>query len=139
MIIAYSALLVLVLILTSTGIPLCFLLGAIAFALVTGLSTGNWGSTAYYSLESFSLLAIPLFILAGLIIEKSGIGKTLVDLGERMLRKVKGGMPATIPVVSAMFGALCGSSLATASTMCTMIGPRLEEKGWDKSYIYASL
>ena len=135
--IGISAIIILCLIFLGMGIPLAFLTGALVFAFTTGLSTGSFGSTAYFALESFSLLAVPLFMLAGLIIERSGIGATLIDLGERMLKKIKGGMGATIPVVSCLFGALCGSALATASTMCTMLGPRLEEKGWNKAYVYA--
>ena len=129
---------VLALIMMSMGIPLAFLTGAIAFSFAAGLTTGSWGSTAWFSTESFSLLAVPLFILAGTLMERSGIAGSLVDWGQRLTDKEgKGrGLANAVPVVSAMFGALCGSSLATASTMCSMLGPKLEEKGYKKEFIY---
>ena len=48
--------LILVLIMLSMNIPLAFLAGAILFSFTNGLATGNWGSTAWFSVESFSLL-----------------------------------------------------------------------------------
>ena len=117
--IGLCALLVLALIMMSMGIPLAFLAGAMVFSAAAGLTTGSWGSTAWFSTESFSLLAVPLFILAGTLMERSGIAGALVDWGQRLTDKEgKGtGLANAIPVVSGMFGALCGSGLATASTM----------------------
>ena len=136
--IGLCALLVLALIMMSMGIPLAFLAGAMVFSAAAGLTTGSWGSTAWFSTESFSLLAVPLFILAGTLMERSGIAGALVDWGQRLTDKEgKGtGLANAIPVVSGMFGALCGSGLATASTMCSMLGPKLEEKGYKKEFIY---
>lgn len=136
--IAVCGVMVLALIMMSMGIPLAFLAGATVFSMAAGLSMGSWGSTAWFSVESFSLLAIPLFILAGTLMERSGIAGALVDWGQRLTdKKGKGtGLANSIPVVSGMFGALCGSGLATASTMCSMLGPKLEEKGYKKEFIY---
>ena len=130
--------LILVLIMLSMNIPLAFLAGAILFSFTNGLATGNWGSTAWFSVESFSLLAIPLFLLAGTLMERSGIAGALVDFGQKITDKEgKGtGLANAIPVVSGLFGALCGSGLATASTMCSMLGPRLEAKGYKKEFVY---
>ena len=72
------AFLVLALIMLGMGIPFAFLAASLAFALTTGLSTGNWGSTAWYSLESFSLLAVPLFMFAGTLMERTGIARALI-------------------------------------------------------------
>lgn len=137
MIFGISALLILLLIFLGVSVPLCFLGGAIFCALFSGLSTGAFATNAYYALDSVSMLAVPLFMLAGVLIEKSGIARVLIDLANRMLYRVKGGMTATIPVVSCFFGALCGSSLATASTLTSMMTPELTKRGWDKRYVAA--
>ena len=130
--------LILALIMMSMNIPLAFLAGAMIFSFTNGLTTGSWGSTGWFSVESFSLLAIPLFLIAGTLMERSGIAGALVDLGQKLTDKEgKGrGLANAIPVVSGFIGALCGSGLATASTMCTMLGPRLEQKGYKKEFIY---
>lgn len=128
---------ILALIFMGMSIPYTFLSGSILFCLIEGAKMNWFPSTGYYSMESYSMLAMPLFIVAGSLIDSSGIARRLVDLGEIMLHKVKGGLAATIPVVSSFFGALSGSGLATASTMCTMLGPHLFAKGYDRRYVAA--
>lgn len=128
---------ILVLILLGMSVPWCFLCGSLAYVLSTGASTGSFVSTALYSLESTSTLAIPLFMAAGVLLEKSGIARTLIDLAEKLMRKFKGGMGATIPVVACFFGALSGSGTATVTTLSGMMAPRLREMGWDKRYLAA--
>lgn len=137
MILGLSAIMILALIFLGMSIPFCFLVGSLFYAFTTGTSVGTFVSTSYYSLDAYSLLALPLFMAAGMLIEKSGIAGALIDLAEIMLKKVKGGMGATIPVVACFFGALSGSGLATATTLSTMLGPKLEARGWDKNYIAA--
>lgn len=135
--IALSVCVILVLILLGMSVPWCFLCGSLAYVLTTGASTGSFVSTALYSLESSSTLAIPLFMAAGVLLEKSGIARTLIDLAEKLMRRFKGGMGATIPVVACFFGALSGSGTATVTTLSGMMAPRLREMGWDKRYLAA--
>ncbi|BDF66141.1 membrane protein [Oscillospiraceae bacterium] len=132
-----SVVVILVLILLGMSVPWCFLCGSLAYVITTGASTGSFVSTAFYSLESTSTLAIPLFMAAGVLLEKSGIARTLIDLAEKLMRKFKGGMGATIPVVACFFGALSGSGTATVTTLSSMMAPRLREMGWDKRYLAA--
>lgn len=135
--IALAVGIILVLILLGMSVPWCFLCGSLVYVLSTGASTGSFVSTALYSLESTSTLAIPLFMAAGVLLEKSGIARTLIDLAEKLMRKFKGGMGATIPVVACFFGALSGSGTATVTTLSGMMAPRLREMGWDKRYLAA--
>ena len=135
LVVATSA--ILALIFLGMSVPFCFLSGSLLFAFIEGGSVGKFVSSAYYALDSFSTLAIPLFMIAGTLIEHSGIARTLIDLAEVMLKKVKGGMGATIPVVACFFGALSGSGTATVTTLSSMMTPRLKELGWDKRYIAA--
>ena len=135
--IALSVGIILVLILMGMSVPWCFLCGSLIYVITTGSSTGSFVSTAFYSLESTSTLAIPLFMAAGVLLEKSGIARTLIDLAEKLVGKLKGGMGATIPVVACFFGALSGSGTATVTTLSSMMAPRLRELGWDKRYLAA--
>lgn len=125
------------LIFLGVSIPICFVLGAAVFCLMSGSNMNFFVSQAFYALESTSMLAIPLFTLAGILIDKTGVATVLVDLAERGLKRFKGGMGAIIPIVSAFFGALTGSGVATCTTLSTMITPRLEQKGWDRRYVAA--
>lgn len=132
-----SVVIVLILIAFGVSVPFCFLAGSFIFAWISGSSTGGFFNIAFHSIESQTMLAIPLFLAGGVLMEKSGIAKTLVDLGEMLMKRVKGGLGAAIPVVSCFFGALCGSGSATVSTLATMMAPTMEEKGWDKRYLAA--
>lgn len=135
--IVLSVVIILVLILLGMSVPWCFLCGSLIYVLVTGASSGSFVSTALYSLESTSTLAIPLFMAAGVLLEKSGIARTLIDLAEKLMKRFKGGMGATIPVVACFFGALSGSGTATVTTLSSMMAPRLREMGWNKRYLAA--
>lgn len=135
--IVLAVVVILALILLGMSVPWCFLCGSLIYVLTTGASTGSFVSTAFYSLESTSTLAIPLFMAAGVLLEKSGIARTLIDLAEKLMRRFKGGMGATIPVVACFFGALSGSGTATVTTLSSMMAPRLREMGWDKRYLAA--
>lgn len=137
MIFALSMALILLLIFSGVAIPLSFLSGSFFLALFAGARLGSFATTAYYMLDSIAMLAIPLFVVGGQLVERSGIANVLIELGDRLLHKVKGGMAATIPVVSCFFGAMCGSALATANTLASAMAPDLVRKGWDKRYIAA--
>ena len=137
MIFALSMVVILALIFIGVSIPLSFLSGAFFLAIFAGASTGTFATAAYHTLNSLAMLAIPLFVVGGQLVEKSGIANVLIELGDRLLHRVKGGMAAAIPVVSCFFGAMCGSALATANTLATAMAPDLVRRGWDKRYIAA--
>lgn len=137
MIFSIAALLILVLIFTGVAVPLAFLGGSFFVAYMGLGSTGTFATNSFYILNSISMLAIPLFVVGGSLIERSGIANVLIRVADKMLRNVKGGLTATIPVVSCFFGALCGSALATANTLSTAMVPELEKKGYNKAYLAA--
>lgn len=137
MIFAVAMAVILLLIFIGVSIPLSFLSGSFFLAVFAGARINSFATSAYYMLDSIAMLAIPLFVVGGQLVERSGIANVLIELGDRMLRRVKGGMAATIPVVSCFFGAMCGSALATANTLASAMAPDLVKKGWDKRYIAA--
>ena len=137
MIFALAMGLILLFIFMGVSIPLSFLSGSFFLAIFAGARTGSFATNAYYMLDSIAMLAIPLFVVGGQLVEKSGIANVLIEVGDRLLRKVKGGMAAAIPVVSCFFGAMCGSALATANTLATAMAPDMVKKGWDKRYVAA--
>jgi C4-dicarboxylate transporter DctM subunit len=121
------------------AVSFSFLTGSLLYILLTGTSMRTVVTTAFFSLESFTLLAIPLFMIAGRLMEVSGIAERLIDFSRALLRKVKGGMGAIIPVSSMMFGALSGSGTATVAALSSILIPRMEKLGWDKRYSAALL
>lgn len=132
-----SAILVLVFILAGMNIGVSFLTSSIFYQMIADGSISSFARSAFGSINSYSLLAVPLFMLGGQLMERSGIANSLVDFCEALLRKVKGGLGAVIPVVSMAFGTLCGSALATVSTIGLIMIKRMEKLGWDRRYTAA--
>lgn len=134
-----ATLLVILLIIAGLPVYLSFAAGSFFYMIITGTSMGSVVSTAFYSLDSYSLLALPLFMIAGSLMEISGIAEKLVNLADALLKNVKGGLAATIPLASMFFGAVSGSGTATVAAMSTILTDRLVEGGWDRRYIAALL
>ena len=130
-----AAAMAIILILLGTDVCISFLSASIFYEVITGGGITSFARTAFATNNSSSLLAIPLFMVAGLLMERSGIAQSLVDFCESLLKRVKGGMAAVVPLVSMVFGTLCGSGTATVSTVGSIMIGKLEKLGWDRKYI----
>lgn len=90
-----------------------------------------------YGLSEMStsiLLAIPLFIMAGTLMEVGGIGDNIINLVEKLVGKIKGGLGIVTVVSCAVFGAISGSGAATMTTIGTVLLPRLHKSGYPKGF-----
>lgn len=85
-------------------------------------------------LDSFSLLAIPFFILAGQIMNQGGMAQRLIAFAKALVGSLPGGL-AYVNIIGAMlFGAISGSAVAAVSAIGGTLGPRMEKEGYEKSY-----
>ena len=116
-----------------------FLAGSLLYVLLTGSGQATVAPLISFSINNSALLAVPLFMLAGGLLEISGIADRLVDFANVLLRRTKNGMGATIPVASMFFGALCGSGTATVAVLGNILMPKLERMGWPRNYTAALL
>lgn len=83
----------------------------------------------------FTLMAIPLFILAGELMTQGGIARRLVRLSENTLGPAPGGLGQVSILASMLFGAVSGSALASASAMGSSLGPEMRQRGFDADYV----
>ena len=88
--------------------------------------------------NSFSLLAIPFFILAGNLMNSGGIAKRLIGLARVVAHIFPGELAQTNIVANMLFGAVSGSGVAAASAMGSIIGPMEKEAGYDEAYSAAA-
>lgn len=88
--------------------------------------------------NSFSLLAIPFFILAGNLMNSGGIAKRLIGLARIVAHFFPGELAQTNIVANMLFGAVSGSGVAAASAMGSIIGPMEKEAGYDEAYSAAA-
>ena len=92
------------------------------------------GSAAFNTLYSYTILAIPFYIFAGIAMTRGGISKKLCDLAGTIFSKYTGGLGMVSVVASAFFAAISGSSTATTAAIGSMMVPEMEKKGYRKSY-----
>ena len=118
------------------GVPIS--ISIVVSSIVTAMSTLSWDQITFITMqkmnsgvESFSLLAVPLFILAGNIMNNGGIAKRLVNFAQLFVGKIPGSMAQANILGNMLFGALSGSSVAAASAMGGCISPIEEENGYD--------
>ena len=122
--------------LLALGVPIFVSLGVsgvIGFYLVMGIRGLSQLPTAIYAqLNSFILVAIPLFVLMGELIYATGIGHDIFDAFSKWLRKVPGGLAIASIYSSALFGAMCGVSIAGVAAIGSMSIPEMLDRGYDK-------
>jgi len=84
--------------------------------------------------NSFSLLAIPFFILAGEIMNEGGISQRLINLSNVIIGKVRGGLAMVNVLASTFFGGISGSAVADVSSIGSVLIPMMKKKGYDTDY-----
>ena len=89
---------------------------------------------AFTGLDSFTLLAIPFFMLAGNLMALGGIARRIVNLADRLVGKVIGGLGMVTVIACMFFAAISGSGPATVSAMGSIMIPEMEKRGYDKGY-----
>lgn len=85
-------------------------------------------------MDSFTLLAVPFFILAGLLMSSGGIAKRLINLAMLVLGRVPGSLALTNIAGNAMFGSISGSGVAAATAMGGVLNPLEDEQGYDRGF-----
>ena len=121
------------------GVPVgfTFALSGIVGGVLAGFPLGTISSSTYYALASFPLLAIPLFILAGELMNRGKLIDRLVDVSELFLYWLPGRLGHVSIVSSAFLGAMTGSSVATVAAISGSVGQKMMDKGYERGYVAA--
>lgn len=85
-------------------------------------------------LDSFALLAIPFFILAGNIMNSGGIAIRLIDLARVLVARLPGGLAFVNVIANMLFGAISGSAAASASAIGSIMGPEMKKEGYKDNF-----
>jgi C4-dicarboxylate transporter, DctM subunit len=109
-----------------------FLSGSIGYVMQTGwLPYANFmNSMAFARFASYDLSVIPLFILMGQFATQGGISKALFEFTAAVVGRFRGGLAMAAVMASAAFGAICGSSVATAATITGVALPEMKRHGY---------
>jgi len=129
-----SLFLIAFLVFMAMGIPVALAMGASAMvytSLSSGISPTLLIQTTFAGMASFPLLAIPLFILAGNLMNEGGITEDLVDFSRQLVGHISGGLGLTAIVACAIFASISGSAVATAAAIGTVMLPAMRRAGYD--------
>ncbi|MEY3961917.1 MAG: hypothetical protein RLZZ167_588 [Pseudomonadota bacterium] len=94
----------------------------------------NTALAMYNGAKSFPLIAIPLFILAGAIMNSSGISRRLIAFASALVGFIKGGLSMITIATSMFFAEISGSAVADASALGSILIPAMKEKGYSSEY-----
>lgn len=125
-----------------TGMALGAALGLTGMVILYFFSNGatSLAIDAIWSVfNSFTLSAVPMFILLGEILLRSGISEKAYSAFTPMFRKIPGGLLHTNIAVCTLFGAVSGSSLSTAAAVGSVAYPEMSKRGYDKDTVVGSL
>jgi tripartite ATP-independent transporter DctM subunit len=119
-----------------TRMPVAFVMAIVGFVGFSTMITPHAGlvllsRNVYEVFGSYDLTTIPLFILMGQLGFNSGISKRLYDVGFKFLGSTRGGLAMATVSACTAFGAVCGSSPATAATMATVGLPEMKRYNYD--------
>jgi len=121
------------------GVPFAFAiaLSVIAVLLVVGIEPMLLPQTLVAGTQSFSLLAIPFFMLAGELMLAGGLSQRLVRVAEVFVRHLPGGLGLVVVLAALVFAAVSGSAPATTAAIGAVMIPAMAERGYDRAYATA--
>ncbi|MCZ8108424.1 MAG: TRAP transporter large permease [Burkholderiales bacterium] len=121
------------------SVPIAFALGiaALPFFLERNLPLIAIPQVIFDSMDSFVLLAVPLYVLAGRIMMRGGVARRLVDFAVALVGFLKGGLAAATVLTSMLFATISGSSAATAAAIGSTLIPEMERKKYPRPFAAA--
>ncbi|GGK58909.1 TRAP transporter large permease [Amphritea balenae] len=132
-----SMLIVVILILIEIPVAFAFGIGAVLFAFTTGNNISFLIPHGFKTASGFALLALPLFIFAGLLMAEGGISERLLNFVNSLVGRIKGGLGAVTVLTCALFGAISGSSSAAIAAVGQIMIPRMIREGYPEGHATA--
>ena len=122
--------------LLAAGMPIFLVLGISAAGLfaATGQPLVSIAQKIVDELNSSTLMALPLFVMAASFMRRGGVAKALVDVATGWFGQMRGALGLVTVVSCTLFAAICGSSVATALAMGTILVPAMIERGYPRHF-----
>ncbi|MCW5772727.1 MAG: TRAP transporter large permease subunit, partial [Rhodospirillaceae bacterium] len=117
------------------------IVGALGYGMLNGFDTLGFvlGRATFESVFPVSLSVVPLFVMMGVFAAHGGLSRSLYDLVVAFIGHFRGGLAMATVGASAIFGAVCGSSIATAATIGKIAMPEMRRLGYDDRLSSASI
>lgn len=115
----------------SIGIP------TVLVMFLSDMNIATFAQRTFASVDSFTMMAIPFFMLAGKIMEVGGMSRRIVRFAEALVGWIAGGLAYVIVVASTFFGALSGSASATCAAIGSIMIPEMKKRGYPIDFVAA--
>jgi len=127
---------VILLLLCIGTVPIAYSIGLAALGglMISGIPLQLVAQRMFTQVDSFSLMAIPFFILAGNLMDKGGISVKLVNLSTQLVGSIRGGLAMVCVVSCVMFGAISGSGAAASVAIGSVLFPAMLSKKYDPAF-----
>lgn len=134
-----AVLLVVFVLLLALDVPVAFCIGvatlaALLLSLDPGPAIATMAQRMLSGLDSFALLAIPLFILSGILMGQGGIARRLIDFAKCLVGMLPGGLAIVNVLSCTLFGAISGSAIAANSAVGGFMIPAMEREGYSRDF-----
>lgn len=119
------------------GVPIAFALGiaSVLTVLTTDVIPANYlAQSMFTGVDSYALLAVPLFVFSGVIMEYGGLSRRLIDAARAFVGHVTGGLAAVSLLATAVFAMLSGSGPATVAAIGGIMIPAMIKEGYGRPY-----
>ncbi len=125
------------LLLIALGLPIGYAIATstiITFIAYSTVPLRLVSQNAFTGIDSFVLLAIPFFILAGILMSMGGVARRLVDIADAFIGWITGGLGMASVMTATFFGAISGSGAATTSAVGSLMLPEMKRKGYGDEF-----
>lgn len=126
----------------SVGVPLALVIigsGLLYILVATNVPLSIIGQRLFVALDDFTLMAIPLFVLAGYLMNEVGLTERLVEFVRYLLRKVYGALAQVSVLVSMAFGGVSGAAAADLAAVGIPMIPQMEKNGYRREFATATI
>ena len=127
---------VLLLVLFAASVPVALSLGIAPLPILIerGVPLVAIPQTMFEAMDSFALMAVPFFVLAGRLMQTGGIARRLIELGLALIGWVRGGLGGAAVLTTMFFSTISGSSSATTAAIGSVMIPEMERKGYPRPF-----
>ena len=139
MLLLLAVLLVIVLLVMGVSVPMAFGGVLLLLAVMGDHNIAGFIATGHWKMNTIIILVVPLFIIAGDLMQRGKIATPIVAIAELVTGGIRGGLSAASVLASAMFGAISGSGAATLTCIGTIMMPHLSRNNYPKGFSAALL
>jgi len=111
-----------------------FLIGTLVLCGIYGIDPVGAVTAAFDVMNQYALMALPLFILLGTLMDRGGLAAKLIDFINALVGRVRGGLGVVLVVTNTFFGAISGVAASALATIGTIMIPEMERRGYPRGY-----